>query len=336
MGPPPGKERERALVCDRSTLLESASGSKTMQVFLPIAGTSLNLLIPFGLGGMVGFMSGMFGVGGGFLMTPLLMMLGIPPTVAAATDSCQIVAASASGTFAHARMNNVDYKLGGLMLVGGIGGGAIGVQVIKMLRQVGNADFLILVTYVVVLGLIGAYMFTESLRALRGVAVVRTEKRKPARFAHFLQRLPFQMEFPKSGIRHSVFVPVLLCALVGILAAIMGVGGGFIMIPAMVYLLRMPMHAAVGTDLFQILFTASGVTFLQASVNHTVDFLLAIVLALGSTIGVQVGARVTKRLRGEQLRIILSCIVLLVCLKMLYELVETPTLFLSPAKGGGH
>ena len=307
-----------------------------MHVFLPIAGTSLNLLLPFGLGGLVGFMSGMFGVGGGFLMTPLLMMLGIPPTVAAATDSCQIVAASASGTFAHARMNNVDYKLGGLMLVGGIGGGAVGVQVIKVLRQLGNADFLIMLTYVVVLGLIGGYMFMESLRALRGVPVARTERHKPARFARLLQRLPLQTDFPKSGIRHSIFVPVLLCALVGVLAAIMGVGGGFIMIPAMVYLLRMPMHAAVGTDLFQILFTASGVTFMQASVNHTVDFLLAIVLALGSTIGAQVGARVSKRLRGEQLRIILSCLVLIVCAKMLYGLVATPTLLLSAATGGGH
>jgi uncharacterized membrane protein YfcA len=307
-----------------------------MHVFLPIAGTSLNLLLPFGLGGLVGFMSGMFGVGGGFLMTPLLMMLGIPPTVAAATDSCQIVAASASGTFAHARMNNVDYKLGGLMLVGGIGGGAVGVQVIKVLRQLGNADVLIMLTYVVVLGLIGGYMFMESLRALRGVPVARTERHKPARFARLLQRLPLQTDFPKSGIRHSIFVPVLLCALVGVLAAIMGVGGGFIMIPAMVYLLRMPMHAAVGTDLFQILFTASGVTFMQASVNHTVDFLLAIVLALGSTIGAQVGARVSKRLRGEQLRIILSCLVLIVCAKMLYGLVATPTLLLSATTGGGH
>jgi len=305
-----------------------------MDVFLPIAGTSINLLIPFGLGGLVGILSGMFGVGGGFLMTPLLMMFGIPPTVAAATDSCQIVAASASGTYAHARMANVDYKLGGLMLLGGIGGGAIGVQVIKALRQVGNADFLIMLTYVIVLGLIGAYMFSESLAALRGAAAKSPELSKPARFARLLQRLPLQTNFPKSGIRHSVFVPILLCALVGILAAIMGVGGGFIMIPAMVYLLRMPMHTAVGTDLFQILFTASGVTFMQASVNHTVDFLLAIVLALGSTVGVQVGARLTKRLRGEQLRIILSCIVLLVCFKMLYGLVATPTLFLSVSTGG--
>ncbi len=304
-----------------------------MHLFLPIAAKSINILIPFGLGGLVGFLSGMFGVGGGFLMTPLLMLVGIPPTVAAASDSCQIAAASASGTFAHARMGNVDYKLGGLMLVGGIGGGAVGVQVIKLLRQMGNADFLIMVTYVVVLGLIGAYMFVESLSTLRG-RVHSEAARRPSRAGRILAALPLQTSFPKSGIRHSIFVPIALCALVGILAAIMGVGGGFIMIPAMVYLLRMPMHVAVGTDLFQILFTATGVTFMQASVNHTVDFILAIVLGLGSTLGAQLGARVAKRLRGEQLRIILSGIVLLVCVKMVYGLVATPTLLLSPK--GGH
>jgi uncharacterized membrane protein YfcA len=305
-----------------------------MYLFLPIAATSVNLLIPLGLGGLVGFLSGMFGVGGGFLMTPLLMMVGIPPTVAAATDSCQIAAASASGTFAHARMGNVDYKLGGLMLVGGIGGGAVGVQIIKALRQVGNADFLIMATYVVVLGLIGGYMFMESLGALRGTRKDSRTRPGPSGIAALLLRLPLQTTFVKSGIQHSVFVPIALCALVGILAAIMGVGGGFIMIPAMVYLLRMPMHVAVGTDLFQILFTASGVTLMQASVNHTVDLILAMVLAFGSTIGAQLGARVAKRLRGEQLRIILSVIVLVVCVKMAYGLVATPSLLLSFAKGG--
>jgi uncharacterized membrane protein YfcA len=305
-----------------------------MYLFLPIAATSVDLLVPLGLGGLVGFLSGMFGVGGGFLMTPLLMMVGIPPTVAAATDSCQIAAASASGTFAHARMGNVDYKLGGLMLLGGIGGGAVGVQIIKVLRQVGNADFLIMVTYVVVLGLIGGYMFVESLGALRGTRRGASARPKPSRMARLLLRLPLQTDFPKSGIRHSVFVPIALCALVGILAAIMGVGGGFIMIPAMVYLLRMPMHVAVGTDLFQILFTASGVTLMQASVNHTVDVVLAMVLALGSTVGAQLGARVAKRLRGEQLRIILSGIVVIVCIKMAYGLVAEPPLLLTHAKGG--
>jgi uncharacterized membrane protein YfcA len=305
-----------------------------MFLFLPIAGHSINVLIPLGLGGLVGFLSGMFGVGGGFLMTPLLMMAGIPPTVAAASDSCQIAAASASGSYAHARMGNVDYKLGGLMLLGGIAGGAIGVQIIKIVRLMGNADFLIGLTYVVVLASIGSYMFIESQRTLRGVQPRRAGKSGPSGFARFLAALPFQTTFPKSGIRHSVAVPIALCMLVGVLAAIMGVGGGFIMIPAMVYLLRMPMHVAVGTDLFQILFTSSGVTLMQAYVNHTVDPVLALVLALGSTVGAQIGARVARRLRGEQLRIILSIIVLLVCLKMVYGLVASPAILLSHA--GGH
>jgi uncharacterized membrane protein YfcA len=276
----------------------------------------------------------MFGVGGGFLMTPLLMSVGIPATVAAATDSCQIAAASASGSFAHARLGNVDYKLGGLMLIGGIGGGAVGVQIIKIVRLMGNADFLIGLTYVIVLAWIGSYMFMESLRALRQLHHRKTTRPGPSRFARWLAALPLQTTFEKSGIRQSVFVPVALCALVGILAAIMGVGGGFIMIPAMVYLLRMPMHVAVGTDLFQILFTSSGVTLMQAYVNHTVDLVLALVLAVGSTVGAQFGARVARRLRGEQLRIILSVIVLLVCIKMIYALVATPAVLLSQA--GGH
>jgi uncharacterized protein len=305
-----------------------------MYIFLPIAASSINVLIPLCLGCLVGFLSGMFGVGGGFLMTPLLMMVGIPATVAAASDSCQIAAASASGSFAHARMGNVDYKLGGLMLIGGIAGGAIGVQIIKIVRLMGNADFLIGLTYVIVLASIGIYMFRESLRAVRHVHLRRTPRPGPSRFARFLAALPLQTSFEKSGIRQSVFVPVALCMLVGILAAIMGVGGGFIMIPAMVYVLRMPMHVAVGTDLFQILFTSSGVTLMQATVNHTVDVVLALVLAFGSTIGAQIGARVARRLRGEQLRIILSVIVLLVCVKMIFGLVATPSVLLSYA--GGH
>jgi uncharacterized membrane protein YfcA len=304
-----------------------------MFLFLPIAGSAINILIPLGLGGLVGFLSGMFGVGGGFLMTPLLIVAGIPATVAAASDSCQIAAASASGSFAHARLGNVDYKLGGLMLVGGVLGGAIGVQIIKVVRQMGNADFLIGLTYVVVLASIGSYMFMESMRTIRRARPRRVVRRGPSGFARLLASLPFQMEFAKSGVRHSIFVPVTLCMLVGILAAIMGVGGGFIMIPAMVYLLRMPMHVAVGTDLFQILFTSSGVTIMQAFVNHTVDLVLALVLALGSTFGAQFGARVARRLRGEQLRVILSVIVLAVCLKMVYALVAAPAVMLSPASG---
>jgi hypothetical protein len=306
-----------------------------MDILLPVAGVSVNVFLIMGAGAVVGFMSGMFGVGGGFLLTPILIMIGIPPTVAAASDSCQIVAASSSGAAAHFRLGNVDMKLGAILLMGGLVGGAVGVQIIKILRAMGNADFLITVTYVVVLGSVGGYMFVESLSALRRGAMA-PKKAGPAQKPGLLQRLPFQMDFPTAGVKHSIFVPFFLCMLVGILAAIMGVGGGFIMVPMMVYLLRMPMHVAVGTDLFQIFFTCAGVTFMQATTNHTVDLVLALLLMLGSTVGAQIGARVGKKLRGDQLKIILASIVLLVMVKMAYSLVVTPSSLLSYAKGGGH
>jgi len=304
-----------------------------MSIFLPVAGVSLPLFLLISVGGLVGFLSGLFGVGGGFLLTPILMMIGIPPTVAAASDSCQIVAASASGTAAHFRLGNVDTKLGGILLLGGLAGGAVGVHVIRWLREIGSADFVITVFYVVMLGGVGGFMFLESLRNLRRGAVVPQSHRQ-AKGRGILSRLPFQMEFPRSKVRHSVIVPFLLCAMVGILAAIMGVGGGFIMVPMMVYLLRMPMHVAVGTDLFQILFTCAGVTYMQATTNHTVDLVLAVLLALGSTIGAQIGARVGKLLRGDQLKILLAAIVLGVMIKMAVGLVVTPANLLNPA--GGH
>ena len=303
-----------------------------MSIFLPVAGVSINLFLLVGVGALVGFLSGMFGVGGGFLLTPILMMIGIPPTVAAASDSCQIVAASSSGAAAHFRMGNVDVKLGCILLVGGLAGAAVGVRIIKALRAMGNADLVITLTYVVVLGSVGGYMFLESLQSLRHGALAH-KPHKPGATQSLLGRLPMQMSFPRSGVQHSIFVPFVLCAFVGILAAIMGVGGGFIMVPMMVYLLRMPMHVAVGTDLFQILFTCAGVTFMQANTNHTVDLVLALLLAVGSSIGAQVGARVGKLLRGDQLKILLATIVLLVMVKMAIGLVLTPSSLLSYAKG---
>lgn len=281
---------------------------------------------------LVGFLSGMFGVGGGFLLTPILMMIGIPPTVAAASDSCQIVAASSSGTAAHFRLGNVDVKLGVILLLGGLAGAAVGVQIIKVLRALGTADFVITVTYVFVLGGIGGYMFFESLASLRRGALV-PESRRVAKGPGILGRAPFQIDFPRSQVRHSILVPFFMCGLVGILAAIMGVGGGFIMVPMMVYILRMPMHVAVGTDLFQILFTSAGITFMQSQTNHTVDLVLALILAMGSTIGAQIGARVGRRLRGDQLKILLASIVLLVMVKMMIGLVQTPSVLLNAAKG---
>jgi uncharacterized membrane protein YfcA len=303
-----------------------------MEVFLPVAGISNSLPLLVGVGAIVGFLSGLFGVSGGFLLTPILMMIGIPPTVAAASDSCQIVAGSSSGAAAHFRLGNVDIKLGTVLLLGGLGGGWIGVRIIKMLRALGSADFAITITYIVMLGLIGGYMFAESLRNLRRGALV-SKSHRSTEGQSFLSMLPFQMDFPRSQVRHSVLVPFFLCGTVGILAAIMGVGGGFIMVPMMVYLLRMPMHVAVGTDLFQILFTCAGVTFMQATANHTVDIVLALLLAAGSTIGAQAGARVGRHLRGDQIKILLASIVLLVMVKMALGILLTPAIHLAPVRG---
>ncbi len=306
-----------------------------MTILLPVAGISINLFVVVGAGAVVGFLSGLLGVGGGFLLTPILMMLGVPATVAAASDTNAIVATSASGMAAHFRLGNVDLKLGCILLLGGLTGSAVGVQIIKFFRVLGNADFVISLTYVFVLGAIGSYMFVESLQSLRrGALAPKVSGRKTG--GSILGRLPFQMQFPRSGIQHSVFVPFVLCAMVGILAAVMGVGGGFIMVPMMVYLLRMPMHVAIGTDLFQILFTCAGLTFMQATTNHTVDLLLALCVAAGSTTGAQVGARVGRLFRGDQLKIVLATIVLVVMVKMAIGLVMAPDNLLSAVRGGGH
>ncbi|MBU2489686.1 MAG: sulfite exporter TauE/SafE family protein [Proteobacteria bacterium] len=305
-------------------------------LYMPIAGNSTNVLVILAVGGGVGLLSGIFGVGGGFLMTPLLIMMGIPPTVAAASDSNQIVGASTSGTLAHYRLGNVDFKMGILLLIGGVAGGTVGVQIIKVLRASGNADFLITVTYVIMLGFVGSYMFVESLQGLRKNRVASTEPvaRKESGYARFMKSLPWQTRFEKSGIEVSYLMPLLLGTLVGILAAIMGVGGGFIMVPVMVYLLRMPMHVVVGTTLFQILFTCVNVTIMQASTNHTVDFVLAVMLLAGSTIGAQFGARISRKMGGDQLKILLAALVLIVMVKMLVSLLVPPSIML--AFKGGH
>lgn len=293
--------------------------------------------MPVGLGLLVGLLSGLFGVGGGFLLTPLLIMFGIPPTVAAATDSNQIVAASTSGTYAHWKMGNVDFKMGLYLLAGGFLGGLVGVEVVKILRSMGNAGVVINLTYVVMLGLVGSFMFVESLASMRKKACKVEKGEKGAGQSgldRLLSTLPFQTRFEKSGVTQSALVPLVAGGFVGILAAIMGVGGGFLMVPVMVYLLRMPMHVVVGTSLFQILFTCIEVTFLQAYTNHTVDFLLAILLLIGSTFGAQAGAVLGRKLHGEQLKILLAVIVLAVTVKIVLELCLTPSMLLAPA--GGH
>lgn len=306
-----------------------------MHLYLPVALTSINIFLPIGLGLMVGLLSGLFGVGGGFLLTPLLIMFGIPPTVAAATDSNQIVAASTSGTYAHWKIGNVDFKMGLYLLVGGFTGGLAGVQLMKLLLMMGNANFVIKITYVLMLGGVGAYMFFESLQSMRkSDAPEKAAEVKESKMTAVLNLLPFQTHFRKSGVTISAILPIFFGGIVGILAAIMGVGGGFLMVPVMIYILRMPMHVVVGTSLFQILFTCIEVTFLQAYTNHTVDFVLAVLLLLGSTIGAQIGTVFGRKLKGEQLKIYLAIIVLVVTVKIVFDLTLTPSLLLS--QGGGH
>ena len=306
-----------------------------MPILLPVAGISISLPLLAAAGAAVGLLSGLFGVGGGFLMTPILMMLGIPPTVAAASDSCQIVATSSSGMAAHFRLGNVDAKIGILLLLGGWAGAAVGVEGIKILRALGEADLVIKLSYIAVLGSLGSYMFVQSLMTLRRGAVVAKVGKAP-KSKGFLRRLPWQMDFPRSRVRHSILVPLFLAAVVGVLASIMGVGGGFIMLPMMVYLLGMPTHVAVGTSLFQILFLCAGVTYMQSALNHTVDLVLVLPLALGSAVGAQIGARLSRLLRGEQLIILLATLVLAVTVKMMSGLALKPADLLRPAEVVSH
>ncbi len=294
-----------------------------MQIYLPIAELSLNIFLLLGLGGGVCFLSGLFGVGGGFLMTPLLILNGIAPAVAVATEANQIVASSVSGALAHFRRGNVDIKMGLVLLAGGIIGSTLGVQVFKFLRDLGQIDLVISLLYVVFLGTIGGLMLIESLRAMRRRRQPGGSRRKLHQHT-WLHGLPFKMRFRKSKLYISAILPLGIGVLVGILAAIMGVGGGFVMVPAMIYLLGMPTSVVVGTSLFQIIFVTANVTFLQAWQNQTVDFLLALVLLAGGVVGAQIGTRTSAALHGEQLRSLLALLVLGVCGLLGYELFVTP------------
>ncbi|HBM59634.1 MAG TPA: sulfite exporter TauE/SafE family protein [Citreicella sp.] len=293
-----------------------------MQIYLPIAEVSVNVFLLFGLGGLVGVLSGMFGVGGGFLITPLLFFMGIPPAVAVATGANQIVASSISGVLAHLKRRTVDLRMGSVLLAGGLVGSALGVWIFNLLKELGQVDLLVQLCYVVFLGIIGALMFVESLNAL-----FRARKGAPSKRRHhgWGQGLPFKMRFRTSGLYISAIPPVLVGLMVGVLAAIMGVGGGFIMVPAMIYLLGMPTKVVIGTSLFQIIFVTAFTTLLHATTNYTVDILLALVLIVGGVIGAQLGTVLGMRLKAEQLRIALASLVLLVCGKLALDLFLTPS-----------
>jgi uncharacterized membrane protein YfcA len=302
-----------------------------VQIYLPIAEVSVNIYLILGMGGVVGFLSGVFGVGGGFLMTPLLIFIGIPPAVAVATEANQIVASSVSGVLAHWKRGNVDFKMGFALLFGGIIGSSLGVGLFSFLRDLGQLDLAIKLSYVVFLGIIGVLMLIESINTIR-----RTKKQTPPKLHthNWMHGLPFKMRFRRSRLYISALLPISIGLLVGLLAAIMGVGGGFIMVPAMIYLLGMPTVVVVGTSLFQIIFVTANVTVLQAVSTQTVDVVLALLLLTGGVIGAQIGVRVGVRLQGEQLRGLLALMVLGVCVKIGYDLVVTPVDLYTIGLGG--
>jgi uncharacterized membrane protein YfcA len=296
----------------------------TFDLYLPIARHSMDILMLLGLGAAIGSFSGIFGIGGGFLMTPLLIMIGVPPTVAAASDSNQIIAAATSGSYAHYRMGHVDLKMGGFLLLGNIVGGLLGVEIIKVLRGLGEAGFLIKITYVVMLSIVGVYMLFESIKSLRQVSADTAAEAAPPLYVRLGRLFPWQMYFEKSGVTLSPLMPMILGGFVGFLAGIMGLGGGFVMVPMMYYLLGMPMHLVVGTNLFQEAFLCANVTFAQIVTNHVVDLVLALTLAVGSAIGAQFGSRLSPKIRGDQLRFLLALIILVVMIKILLGLMVHP------------
>jgi uncharacterized membrane protein YfcA len=294
-----------------------------MQIYLPIAEMSVNVVLLLGMGGGVGFLSGLFGVGGGFLMTPLLIFVGVPPAVAVGTEANQIVASSVSGVLAHWRRGNVDLKMGLVLLLGGFAGSTVGVMVFAVLRGLGQIDLVIRLCYVVFLGIIGVLMFYESLRTMRRRKAAAGQRRKLHQHT-WVHGLPLKMRFRRSKLYISALLPFGIGFLVGVLAAIMGVGGGFVMVPAMIYLLGMPTSVVVGTSLFQIIFVTANVTFLQAYANQTVDVVLAVLLLAGAVVGAQFGARAGALLKGEELRGLLALMVLAVCGKLFFDLLVTP------------
>jgi len=294
-----------------------------MQVYLPIAEMSVDALLLLGIGFGVGWLSGLFGVGGGFLLTPLLILIGIPAPVAVASGANQTIGASVSGLIAQWRRGNVDARMGTVLLVGGFIGSGAGVQLFALLRRAGQVDLAVAIFYVVILGTVGMLMVRESVRSIlrrrrTGVAAAKAHEHT------WLHGLPFKMRFRKSRLYISVIPPLLVGFGIGILSAIMGVGGGFMLVPAMIYLLGMPTSVVIGTSLFQVVFVAANVTFLQAVQVGTVDIVLTLLLLAGGVVGAQFGASMGTKLRGEETRALLGMLVLSVALGLLYDLVRTP------------
>ncbi|MGB7270771.1 MAG: sulfite exporter TauE/SafE family protein [Albidovulum sp.] len=306
-----------------------------MQIYLPIAEVSVNAFLLLGMGGIVGMLSGLFGVGGGFIITPLLFFIGVPPVVAVATGANQVVASSISGVLVHLKRKTVDLRMGSVLLAGGMAGSTAGIWVFNLLSRLGQIDLVVQLSYVLFLGVVGALMLQESLRSLRRARNASTGSIK--RHQHmWVHRLPFKMKFRTSGLYISVLPPLMVGFFVGILAAVMGVGGGFIMVPAMIYLLGMPTKVVIGTSLFQIIFVTAFTTFMHAWTNQSVDMMLALLLIFGGVIGAQFGAQLAMRLKAEQLRILLALLVLVVCSRLAFDLLVEPDELYSLAVKGQH
>lgn len=305
-----------------------------MEIYLPIAEMSVNWLIVLGMGGAVGFLSGMLGVGGGFLLTPLLIFYGVPSEVAVATTASHLTASSMAGTLAQWRRRTVDLKMGAVMIAGGLIGTALGVYLFGLLRRAGQSEIVVAASYVLLLGTIGSLMLSEAISAIR--ASRRGESASPRSTAHhnWIHGLPFKMRFRQSRLYISVIPPLALGAFVGILASVMGVGGGFIVVPAMIYLLRMPTNVVMGTSLLQVLVVTAFSTLLHAVDNYTVDIVLASLLIVSGVIGAQWGVRMGARLKGEELRFLLAALVVAVALRLLYGLLATPRDLFSMTIGG--
>jgi len=292
-----------------------------MHLYLPLAGLSVNVVLLLSVGGGVGFLSGLFGVGGGFLLTPLLLFMGIPAAVAVASGANQVVGASVSGMLAHWRRGNVDVRMGALLVLGGLGGSLAGVRLFAWLQQLGQLEFAIQTAYVGFLGLIGSTMLIESLRALYRRAGAVPSPRRRQRWAF----LPFKMRFPRSGLEMNPLPPLVVGAVGGLLSAVLGVGGGIVLVPLMIYLLEIPTAVVIGTSLFQVIFVTANVTILHAVHTQSVDVILMLALLVGGVIGAQFGARIGGRLRAEQMRLLLALLVLAVCGGLLFSLVATPS-----------
>ncbi len=294
-----------------------------MDIYLPIAEVSLDVFVLLGLGGAVGFLSGVFGVGGGFLLTPLLIFIGVPPPVAVASSANQLVGASVSGVLAYWRRGNVDFKMGWILLAGGLAGSVLGVWIFGLLKRLGQIELTISLGYVLLLGTLGALMMIESTRSLLRRRRAGVGRRRLHQH-YWVHGLPLKTRFRRSKLYISALLPIGLGFAIGVLSAILGIGGGFIMVPAMIYMLGMPTAVVPGTSLFQIIFVAANVTVLQAYTNRTVDAVLALVLLVGGVLGAQIGSRFGTRLRGEELRLLLALMVLAVAAKLAFDLTVPP------------